>query len=215
MDATLQRRHNDHNGVSNHQPHDCLLNRLFILKSKNTWELRVNGLCLGNSPVTGEFPAQRASNAENVSIGWRHHEEVLHDFSRRWVSEGYPLLQRPTTFHWNNWPPSFRRLCGEHLAGKKPYILPQALSTLILQGFHGKSALVWIIAWLRISITSLSTQFVAVVASYPKHICLIWSKENMQIKKYFWKSLQIRRMKPTQRMTITYMHSITRIQFSR
>ena len=26
----------------------------------------------GNSPVTGEFPAQRASNAENVSI-WRRH----------------------------------------------------------------------------------------------------------------------------------------------
>ena len=25
------------------------------------------------SPVTGEFPAQRASNAENVSIRWRHH----------------------------------------------------------------------------------------------------------------------------------------------
>ena len=29
--------------------------------------------CAGNSPVTGEIPAQRASNAENVSIWWRHH----------------------------------------------------------------------------------------------------------------------------------------------
>ena len=27
----------------------------------------------GNSPVTSEFPAQRASDAENVSIWWRHH----------------------------------------------------------------------------------------------------------------------------------------------
>ena len=27
----------------------------------------------GNSPVTGEFPAQRDSNAENVFIWWRHH----------------------------------------------------------------------------------------------------------------------------------------------
>ena len=26
----------------------------------------------GNSPMTGEFPAQRASNPENVSIWWRH-----------------------------------------------------------------------------------------------------------------------------------------------
>ena len=30
-------------------------------------------LCEGNSPVTGEFPAQRASSAENGSIWWRHH----------------------------------------------------------------------------------------------------------------------------------------------
>ena len=29
---------------------------------------------MGNSPVTREFPAHRASNAENVSIWWRHHE---------------------------------------------------------------------------------------------------------------------------------------------
>ena len=28
------------------------------------------------SPGTGEFPAQMASNAENVSIWWRHHEYV-------------------------------------------------------------------------------------------------------------------------------------------
>ena len=31
------------------------------------WKLRVTGLYEGNSPVTGEFPAQRASNAENAS----------------------------------------------------------------------------------------------------------------------------------------------------
>ena len=37
-------------------------------------KLRVTGLCVGNSPVPGEFPAQMASNAENVSIWWRHHE---------------------------------------------------------------------------------------------------------------------------------------------
>ena len=42
-------------------------------RSKKTSKLRVTGLCEGNSPVTGEFPAQRASNAENVSIWWRHH----------------------------------------------------------------------------------------------------------------------------------------------
>ena len=50
---TLQWRHNERDGVSKHQPHDSLLNRLFGHRSKKT---------------------QRASKAENVSIWWRHHE---------------------------------------------------------------------------------------------------------------------------------------------
>ena len=73
---TLHWRHNEHDGVSNHQPHDCLLNRLFGRRSKKISKLRVTGLCAGNSPGTDEFPAQMASNAENVSIWWRHHEHV-------------------------------------------------------------------------------------------------------------------------------------------
>ena len=40
---------------------------------KKQSKLSVTGLCAGNSPVTGEFPAQTASNADNVSIWWRHH----------------------------------------------------------------------------------------------------------------------------------------------
>ena len=69
----LQWRHNGRDGFSNHQPHDCLLNRLFGCISKKISKLRVTGLCAGNSPVIGEFPTQIASNADNVSIWWRHH----------------------------------------------------------------------------------------------------------------------------------------------
>ena len=48
---------------------------LFIqAQIKETPKLCVDGLCEGNSPVTGEFPAQMAINAENVSIWWRHHD---------------------------------------------------------------------------------------------------------------------------------------------
>ena len=72
-DRSLHWRHNERDGVSNHQPNDCLLNCLFRRRSKKTSKLRVTGLCAGNSPVTGEFPAQKASYAENVSIWWRHH----------------------------------------------------------------------------------------------------------------------------------------------
>ena len=47
-------------------------------------KLRVTGLCAGNSPVTGEFPAQMPSNAENISIWWRHHESDV--LSVLWMS---------------------------------------------------------------------------------------------------------------------------------
>ena len=74
--STLKWRHNERDDVSNHQPHDCWPNRLFRRRSNKTSKLRVTGLCAGNSPVTGEFPTQRASNVENVSIWWRHHERT-------------------------------------------------------------------------------------------------------------------------------------------
>ena len=63
---------NEHDCVSNHRRLDRLLNCLFKRRLKKTSKPRVTGLCKGNSPVTGEFPAQRTSNAENVSIWWRH-----------------------------------------------------------------------------------------------------------------------------------------------
>ena len=74
---SLHWRHNGRDGVSNHQPNDCLPNRLFRRRSKKTPKLCVTGLCAGNSPVTGEFPAQMVSNAENVPIWWRHHASYL------------------------------------------------------------------------------------------------------------------------------------------
>ena len=52
----LQWRHNDHDGVSNHQPHGCLHNRLFGCRSKKTSKLRVTGLCAGNSPGPANSP---------------------------------------------------------------------------------------------------------------------------------------------------------------
>ena len=70
--SALQWRHCEHDGVSNHRRLGSLLNRLFWRRPKKTSKLRVLGLCEGNPPVTGGFPSQGASNAENVSI-WRHH----------------------------------------------------------------------------------------------------------------------------------------------
>ena len=58
--CTLQWRHNERDVVSNNRRLDCLQSRSFRCISKKTSKLRVTGLCAGNSPVTGEFPAQRA-----------------------------------------------------------------------------------------------------------------------------------------------------------
>ena len=60
----LQWCHNERDGVSNHRRLDCLLNRLFRRRSKKI---------SNTAPLT---PSQRASNAENVSIWWRHHAFV-------------------------------------------------------------------------------------------------------------------------------------------
>ena len=61
--SALRWHHNERNGVSNHQLHDCFLNHLFNRWSKKTSKLRVTGLCVGNSTVTSEFHAQRSNNA--------------------------------------------------------------------------------------------------------------------------------------------------------
>ena len=67
---SLQWRHNERDCVSNHQPHDCLLKRLFSHRSKKTSK---HIKAQRHWPLWGEFPAQKASNAENASIWWRHH----------------------------------------------------------------------------------------------------------------------------------------------
>ena len=52
MLSTLQWRHNERDGVSNHRRIDCLPNRLFRSRSQKTSKLCVTGLWERNSPVT-------------------------------------------------------------------------------------------------------------------------------------------------------------------
>ena len=72
--SPLQWRHNGRDSVSNHQPQHCLLYGLF----RRRWNIQAPR----HWPLCGEFtsdrwtPAQMASNAENVSIWWRHHGGV-------------------------------------------------------------------------------------------------------------------------------------------
>ena len=73
LSQSLHWRHNEGDDISNHRRLYCLLNRLLI---RRRTKLRVIGLCQGNPSMTSGFPSQRASNAENVFIWWRHNVAV-------------------------------------------------------------------------------------------------------------------------------------------
>ena len=102
--TSLQWRHNEHDGVSDHQRLDCLLNRLFRPKSKKISKLRALGLCEGKSPLTGEFPTQKASGAENASIWWRHHDLCWNEM-RSTLPKMWRNINRVRYFMWwwNYW----------------------------------------------------------------------------------------------------------------
>ena len=89
---TLQWRHNGRDSISNHQPHDRLLSRLFRCRSKKTSKPRVTGLCAGNSlhkwPVTRKrFPFDNVimkffseEDVENPSCAPVQNRVHPHDF---------------------------------------------------------------------------------------------------------------------------------------
>ena len=79
---------------------------VYLGADKKTSKLRVTGLCAENSPVTGEFPAQRAINAENVSI-WCFHHVVYND---RHLSNLFYTIQNKFRMHDNlrQWFPVFQ-----------------------------------------------------------------------------------------------------------
>ena len=66
-----------HGGLYNFfecQMNDLLFTQPFIqVQVKENIKVPRHWPLCGNSPVTGELPAQRASNAKIVSIWWRHH----------------------------------------------------------------------------------------------------------------------------------------------
>ena len=113
--------HNEHDGVSNHQHHDCLLNPLFRHRSKKTSKLCITGLCKGNPPVTNEFPTQRASNVENISVGWHHHR--IYRTQCSWcVGSSYSNFHCSRHCAADNWAPSIYYSWDNLVTAHKPNI---------------------------------------------------------------------------------------------
>ena len=84
-------------------PASRLFAQLFIqARIKKTSKLHVTGIGAGNSPVTGEFPAQMASNAVNVSIWWRHHAIASINYFAKFLSCPKYFIQLFVTKKRNN-----------------------------------------------------------------------------------------------------------------
>ena len=66
---------------------------------KENIKARVTGLFAGNSPTTGEFHSQMASNAENVSIWWCHQDSS----DLAWEASHYWLKSMPQAFIRESW----------------------------------------------------------------------------------------------------------------
>ena len=83
---SLHWRHNEHDGVWNHQPYDCLLNCLFRGRTKKTSKLRVTGFCVVNSPVNSaqEGPVRRKMFPFDDVIMWN---AWVPSFEQLWTTQ--------------------------------------------------------------------------------------------------------------------------------
>ena len=89
---SLKWRHDERDGVSNHRRLDCLLKRCWGAdqrKHQSSGE--------GNLLVTSGFPSQRASNAKNASIWWRHHVKILRPSNSLFYNLSYKISDMPGT----------------------------------------------------------------------------------------------------------------------
>ena len=85
----LQLRHNQRNGVTNPQPHDCLLNRLFRRRSKKYQSSASLAFVKGIQPGTGEFSSQKFSNGKCFHLmtsTWFFTQPFMH-----WISSFSPV----------------------------------------------------------------------------------------------------------------------------
>ena len=94
---TFRWHHNGHDGVSNHQPHHCLLNRLFWCRSKKTSKLRLTGLCAGPVNSPHKWPVTRKMFPFDdviMSTRWVKH------FINRCLFFSYELLKNMIVGMW-------------------------------------------------------------------------------------------------------------------
>ena len=86
-------RSHEHHAISDHKPPKCLFDSLCRLTSKKHHRSTLLALCEGNPSATSGFPSQCMSNAESVSILWRHYVVQMY-LKIQWVG-----IIKQTLFH--------------------------------------------------------------------------------------------------------------------
>ena len=140
----LHWRHNDHDGVSNHQPHHCLLILLFRVMSRKTSKFRVTGLCVGNSPEPVNSPHKGPVTRKMFPF-----DDVIMDIP---YSNGNNLLLwsclnslAPGKLEWN-----FRHVIFKQILVIGWGIFSEiALIWMSLDSTNDQSTLVQVMAWCR------------------------------------------------------------------
>ena len=163
-----------------------LLNRLFGRRLKKTPKLRLTGLCASNSPVAGEFPAQRASNAENVSIRWRHHvQNNKKNRAMRTTAVVYCILEAiinvPVSYT-TRWTFRNKWIVQRHLCFQKDKISTMWSKSEIIQKIHYETMarrLVWVIPF-HFGVTETEREWNWLLCSQWLH--LMWSPRPPQVQ---------------------------------
>ena len=112
-------------------------------RSKETSKLHFTGLCDENSSVSGEFPAQRANNAENVSIWWRHHATwINHD-------HGETIKRRCATI---SYLPIYSSLSGYVRSYRLIDTFNLKPSPLQMHASYAMGYLIWFHQWIHVTV---------------------------------------------------------------
>ena len=108
-------------------------------RSKNRAKLHVTGLCAGNSPVTGEFPAQMASNVEKMFP----FDDVM---SSWWIQIVYPYSSELLDVVWYilrcYYMNSSKRIHSRQHSIKTQGVMQKALRETVIWSLFSKNTLV-------------------------------------------------------------------------
>ena len=111
-------------------------------RSKKTSKFRVTGLCAGNH----RFPAQRASNAENVSIWWKSSwNNPTEPHALAWghrPMEPHILAWGPTNLHTKNFQLECQRLKINDKMMNSLWILHSSIHIFLLFFCYGKFCII-------------------------------------------------------------------------